>query len=120
MTVTEQGRQAVTHYYITRQYQDYTLLEVQLMTGRTHQIRVHMAYINHPVVGDPLYGGRMRIPANADDTFIGLLQQFNRQALHAQTISFYHPKTDQELTFEAPIPEDFNILLNAMDRHYGY
>lgn len=120
MAVTGQGRQAITHYMINRQYQDYTLLDVSLMTGRTHQIRVHMAHINHPVVGDQLYNGRMRIPVHASDELRTQIQQFKRQALHACSITFYHPQTDEELTFEAPLPDDFKLLLNTLDEHYEY
>ncbi len=118
MSVQEQGRQAITHYSVKKQYQDFTLLDVNLMTGRTHQIRVHLAYIHHPVVGDPLYGGRMRLPAHATEELRTLLQDFKRQALHARTLSFYHPKTENELTFKAPIPDDFKLLLNTLDEHY--
>ncbi|MCW8443933.1 23S rRNA pseudouridine(1911/1915/1917) synthase RluD [Fluoribacter gormanii] len=118
MAVQEQGRQAITHYSVKKQYQDFTLLDVNLMTGRTHQIRVHLAYIHHPVVGDPLYGGRMRFPAHASEQLRTLLQNFKRQALHATTLSFYHPKTENELTFKAPMPDDFNLLLNTLDAHY--
>jgi 23S rRNA pseudouridine1911/1915/1917 synthase len=120
MAVTGQGRQAITHYMVNTQYQDYTLLDVSLMTGRTHQIRVHMAHINHPVVGDQLYNGRMRIPVHASDELRAQIQQFKRQALHACSITFYHPKTDEELTFEAPLPDDFELLLNTLDEHYEY
>ncbi|MGM9453677.1 23S rRNA pseudouridine(1911/1915/1917) synthase RluD [Legionella bozemanae] len=118
MAVQEQGRQAITHYSVKKQYQDFTLLDVKLMTGRTHQIRVHLAHIHHPVVGDPLYGGRMRFPAQATEKLRALLQNFRRQALHACTLSFYHPKTENELTFKAPIPDDFKLLLNTLDEHY--
>lgn len=120
MTVTGQGRQAITHYTVNRQYQDYTLLDVSLMTGRTHQIRVHMAHINHPVVGDQLYNGRMKIPVNASDELKTLIQQFKRQALHACSITFYHPQTNEELTFTAPLPDDFKLLLKTLDEHYEY
>ncbi|WP_454785820.1 23S rRNA pseudouridine(1911/1915/1917) synthase RluD [Legionella sp. WA2024007413] len=118
MAVQEQGRQAITHYSVKKQYQDFTLLDVNLMTGRTHQIRVHLAYIHHPVVGDPLYGGRMRFPTHATEELRTLLQDFKRQALHAATLSFYHPKTENELTFKAPLPDDFTLLLNTLDAHY--
>lgn len=118
MTVLENGRQAITHYSIKRQYQDFTLLDVKLMTGRTHQIRVHLAHINHAVVGDPLYGGRIRFPAQASEELKTLIQNFNRQALHACTLSFLHPKTEEVLSFTAPLPDDFNHLLNTLDKHY--
>lgn len=118
MAVVKQGRQAITHYRVRKHYQDYTLLDVTLMTGRTHQIRVHLAYINHSVVGDPLYGGRIKFPAHASEQMINQLQQFNRQALHACTLSFYHPKTEKELTFTAPLPDDLETLLNTLDKHY--
>lgn len=117
MTVLEQGRQAVTHYSIKKRYNEFTLLDVNLMTGRTHQIRVHMAYIKHPVVGDPLYGGRMKYPPHANQDLITLFQQFKRQALHAHSLTFFHPKTGKELTFIAPMPDDFKILLDTLDQH---
>lgn len=120
MAVSGQGRQAITHYSINQQYQEFTLLDVSLMTGRTHQIRVHMAHIHHPVVGDQLYSGRMRFPAHASDEFRTVLQQFKRQALHARFISFIHPDTHEELSLEAPIPDDFQVLLDALDEHYEY
>lgn len=120
MTVQEQGRQAVTHYSVKKQYQDFTLLDVTLMTGRTHQIRVHLAHIHHPVVGDPLYGARMRFPAQATEELRTLFQNFKRQALHARMLSFYHPKTEHELTLIAPMPDDFTFLLNLLDEHYEH
>lgn len=119
MAVCAQGRQAITRYSIRKHYHDFTLLDVQLLTGRTHQIRVHMAYINHPVVGDPLYGGRMRFPMQATDELRLILSQFQRQALHASTLSFFHPETEELLTFEAPLPDDFQHLLNALDNHFA-
>lgn len=118
MAVMTQGRQAITHYSLKKQYQDFTLLDVSLMTGRTHQIRVHMTYINHPVVGDQLYSGRMRLPANACEELKVVLQQFKRQALHACSISFNHPRTLEQLSFKAALPDDFKFLLNVLDEHY--
>ncbi len=120
MSVTNEGRQAITHYTVKKQYHDFTLLDVRLMTGRTHQIRVHLDHIHHSVFGDQLYGGRMRFPLNATDELRTLLQQFKRQALHACSIAFYHPQTEQELTFTAPLPEDFKQLLETLDEHYDY
>ncbi|RUR19780.1 23S rRNA pseudouridine(1911/1915/1917) synthase RluD [Legionella sp. km535] len=120
MAVTGQGRQAITHYAIKKHYNDFTLLDVSLMTGRTHQIRVHLAHINHPVVGDQLYNGRIKFPLNANDQLRMQLQQFKRQALHACSITFRHPKTEEELTFKAPMPDDFKLLLETLDEHYEY
>lgn len=117
MAVLEQGREAVTHYTIKQKFQDFTLLDVHLMTGRTHQIRVHMAHINHPVVGDQLYGGRMKIPQQASNEFRTHLQQFKRQALHAYSLTFYHPINEKLLTLEAPIPDDFSLLLNVIEQY---
>lgn len=119
MAVLEQGRQAITHFSVKKHYQDFTLLEVELMTGRTHQIRVHLAHINHPVIGDPLYGGRMRFPSNASDELRTLIQNFKRQALHAYRLSFHHPKTEKDLSVTAPLPDDFQQLLNTLDEHYA-
>lgn len=118
MAVLQQGKQAITQYTIKKQYQDYTLLDVSLMTGRTHQIRVHLAHINHPIIGDPLYGGCTKIPVHATNELRTLLQQFKRQALHACTLSFHHPQTGKKLTCTAPIPDDFSFLLNTLDEHY--
>ncbi len=115
--VCAQGRQAITHYAIQKKYQHFTLLDVTLMTGRTHQIRVHMAHINHPVVGDPLYGGQARIPAGLQDELRQTVKQFKRQALHACTLSFTHPHSQENLTFKAPLPDDFQSLLTALDIH---
>lgn len=119
MAVCTHGRQAITRYSLKKQYHYYTLLEVQLLTGRTHQIRVHMDYIKHPVVGDPLYGGRMRYPGEADETLLQVLQQFKRQALHAMSLSLTHPHTHEPLHFEAVLPDDFQHLLTALDKHHG-
>jgi 23S rRNA pseudouridine1911/1915/1917 synthase len=118
MTVCDHGREAITHYSINKQYFDFTLLDIKLMTGRTHQIRVHLSYIKHPVVGDPLYGGRIRFPIQANQDLIDELQQFKRQALHAASIQFIHPTSNKELTFSAALPDDFMILLKTLDEHY--
>ena len=115
MAVTAQGREAITEFSVNQHYDHFTLLDVRLMTGRTHQIRVHMAHINHPVVGDPLYGGRARYPAGISDTLTQCLKQFKRQALHAKTLSFIHPDTQKRLTFSAPLPDDFEYLLSILD-----
>lgn len=117
MAVCMGGRQAITRYAVRKQYQYFTLLDVQLLTGRTHQIRVHMAHINHPVIGDPLYGGRMRYPAGASAELLVTLQQFKRQALHAISLSLLHPQTNELLTFAAPVPDDFQLLIDSLDNY---
>ncbi len=117
MAVCKQGRQAVTIYRLRKHYQTFTLVDVQLLTGRTHQIRVHMAHIKHPVVGDQLYGSRMRLPPQASEELKQALMNFQRQALHAIELSFIHPISEQLLTFEAPLPEDFRELLALLDQH---
>ena len=117
MAVCVHGREAITHYSLRKQYQYFTLLDVQLLTGRTHQIRVHMAHINHAVVGDQLYGGRMRYPAGASPELLETLRQFKRQALHAISLSLPHPTTNELLTFTAPIPDDFQLLIDSLDKY---
>jgi 23S rRNA pseudouridine1911/1915/1917 synthase len=92
----------------------HTLLRLRLETGRTHQIRVHMAHIRHPLVGDLTYGGRPRPPKQASDDFLQTLRNFNRQALHAAQLALHHPVSGDWMTFEAPRPADFEALLDAM------
>lgn len=116
MAVTEGGRHAVTHYRIEARYRSHTLLRVVLETGRTHQIRVHMAHIRHPIVGDPVYGGRMRTPPGAEPELVEALHAFRRQALHAARLTLAHPVTGEEMRFEAPMPADMRALVAALER----
>lgn len=118
MAVVANGKEAITQFSLRKQYHHATLLDVKLMTGRTHQIRVHMAHINHPVVGDPLYGGRTRVPGKMSDPLRQALQQFKRQALHASTLSLLHPHNETELTVSTPLPEDFERLLALLEQHH--
>lgn len=119
--VVEDGRVAITDYRIKKSYHDFSLLEVTLLTGRTHQIRVHMAHVKHPVLGDQLYGHpRLRVPAGASDALHQALQDLKRQALHAWKLSFIHPFTEKELTVEATLPDDFNTLLSLLNTHVGF
>lgn len=110
------GKEAVTTYHVKQHYTNAgaTLLNLKLMTGRTHQIRVHMAHINHPIIGDPLYGGRPRHPKQLDDEAKARFLGFKRQALHAEMLSFDHPTQKTRLTFEAPLPDDFQDLIDAL------
>jgi 23S rRNA pseudouridine1911/1915/1917 synthase len=114
MAVRRDGREAVTHFRIEERFRGLTLLRVQLETGRTHQIRVHLAHIGLPIVGDPVYGGRRRQVAGASEALESTLRRFRRQALHAQRLAFDHPLTGRHHTFEAPLPADFRQLLAAL------
>ena len=106
MAVIHSGRPSVTHYRVIEKYRLHTRLRLRLETGRTHQIRVHMAHISHVLVGDPVYGGRPRPPKNASDKLREGLQDFKRQALHAAMLSLYHPITGELMTWHADVPED--------------
>ncbi len=114
MTVREDGRPSVTHYRVLDRYRIYTHLHVELETGRTHQIRVHMQHLRHAIVGDPVYAGRSRIPAAADESFIHILKNFKRQALHAWRLSLNHPETGELIQWQAPLPEDMVNLIAGM------
>lgn len=117
MAVVPTGKEAITHYRIEERFIDYTLLRVRLETGRTHQIRVHMAQANHAIVGDPVYGGRLKLPRAANDELVAMLKTFKRQALHAETLTIIHPDTKEEMSWTADIPEDFRLLLQAIRVH---
>jgi 23S rRNA pseudouridine1911/1915/1917 synthase len=114
MAVREGGKPAVTHYRVKEKFRAYTYLRLKLESGRTHQIRVHMSHINHPLVGDALYGGRPRLPKHASENFIAALRGFKRQALHAAQLTLLHPISGEEMTFKAPIPDDFVTLLKEV------
>ena len=111
MAVTESGREAITHYRVAEKFRQHTLLRVQLETGRTHQIRVHMSHIKLPLVGDPDYGGRLRLPKGASAELVEALRGFRRQALHAARLELEHPATGELMAWEAPIPEDMQALI---------
>lgn len=114
MAVTFSGRPSVTHYRVMEKYRLHTRLRLRLETGRTHQIRVHMSHITHPLVGDPVYGGRPRPPKNASTELREMLRGFKRQALHATMLSLYHPISGELMTWHAEIPEDFVKLVEAL------
>lgn len=114
MSVQAYGKPAITHFQVVQKFPHHSLISVQLETGRTHQIRVHLAHIHHPLLGDPLYGGRERIPAGITSRLAGLLRDFKRQALHAHKLTFVHPASKQSCSFEAKIPHDFEQLFDAL------
>ena len=109
------GKPAITHYRVTKRYGHHTRIAVSLETGRTHQIRVHMAHKHYPLVGDPTYGGRPRIPKGASDELITALRGFPRQALHARALGLFHPETGEEMHFECPLPDDLQGLLDVLE-----
>jgi 23S rRNA pseudouridine1911/1915/1917 synthase len=115
MAVVADGKPAVTHYRIAHRFKHYTQLQVNLETGRTHQIRVHMAHRKWPLIGDPIYAGRQRVPAGASEALITALRNFPRQALHAQALEFEHPATGDWVEFETELPDDLVELLEVLD-----
>ncbi|ABM00808.1 23S rRNA pseudouridine(1911/1915/1917) synthase RluD [Shewanella amazonensis] len=114
MAVHHSGRPSVTHYRVAEKFRAHTRLRLRLETGRTHQIRVHMAHIGHVLVGDPVYGGRPKPPKNASPEFFEVLKNFTRQALHAVRLELAHPVTMEIMSFNAPIPEDMVLLTKAL------
>ncbi len=114
MAVIEGGKPAISHYRVLERFRSHTHTRVKLETGRTHQIRVHMSHIGYPLVGDPAYGGRFRIPPAANPTLIQALKEFPRQALHARFLELDHPATGERMKWEAPLPDDFVWLLTLL------
>lgn len=113
MAVRESGKPAVTHFRVIEKFRAHTHVRLKLETGRTHQIRVHMAHIKHPLVGDPTYGGRWRLPKGASEDFANTLRSFKRQALHAAQLSLYHPDTQEWMSWKSPLPQDMVELIAA-------
>ena len=114
MTVREGGREAVTHYRVIRRFRAHTHVRVQLETGRTHQIRVHLAHAGFPIVGDRVYGGRLTLPKGASETLRQALRDFPRQALHASRLQFDHPVTGKPIECLSPLPADMRGLLDVL------
>ena len=113
-TVREEGREAVTHYRLMERFERYSVIRVKLETGRTHQIRVHMAHLHYPLVGDPLYSGSFQMPAKCSQNLEIQLRNFKRQALHATKLGLVHPVTQETMQWEQPIPEDMRLLIAAL------
>lgn len=114
MAVIETGKVAISHYRVLERFRAHTHTRVKLETGRTHQIRVHMTHIGHPLVGDSTYGGRFRIPPGASPTLVESLRDFPRQALHARFLELDHPATGVRMKWESPLPDDFTWLLSLL------
>jgi 23S rRNA pseudouridine1911/1915/1917 synthase len=114
MAVVPGGRPAVTHYRVQERYRTHALLAVRLETGRTHQIRVHLAHVHFPILGDPVYGGRLRLPPGASPALALALRGFHRQALHAERLALLHPASGETLGWEAPMPADMQALVDLL------
>jgi 23S rRNA pseudouridine1911/1915/1917 synthase len=114
MAVRESGRPAITHYRVLERYRAHTYLSVKLETGRTHQIRLHLSHLKYPIVGDPVYGGRLNMPRGATPALAEVLRRFKRQALHAANLGFEHPRTQKEMLFRSEPPGDFQELLKVL------
>ncbi len=116
MAIVQSGKTAVTHYRVNTKYKNFTLLDLKLETGRTHQIRVHMQSIDHPIVGDQVYGRRLHIPKGSSDPLAEILRHFHRQALHAIKLSLTHPTTKETMEWQAPLPQDFQNILAELNK----
>lgn len=114
MSIRSDGRDAVTHYRVIKRYRAHTHVRLQLETGRTHQIRVHLSHANYPLVGDGVYGKRLFIPKGATPALSDMLRGFHRQALHAARLEFEHPITHKPVVCEAPLPADMQQLLKVL------
>jgi len=114
MAVVSGGREAISRYRVLERFRHHSYIKVNLETGRTHQIRVHMAHLHHPLVGDAVYGGRLRLPAACGTALQETLRRFKRQALHAGGLGLVHPVSGEALHWEAPLPEDMHHLLEAL------
>lgn len=114
MAVIDGGKPAVTHYRVLERFRSHTHVRVKLETGRTHQIRVHMTHVGYPLVGDPLYAGRFRIPPAASPTLVQTLKEFPRQALHARFLELSHPITGQRMKWQSALPDDMVWMLSLL------
>jgi 23S rRNA pseudouridine1911/1915/1917 synthase len=119
MAVREDGREAVTHYRVIHRFRGHTHVQLKLESGRTHQIRVHMAHIHYPIIGDRVYGGRLSLPKGASAQLAQALREFKRQALHAARLSFAHPVTGKPIEQQAAAPEDMQALLRVLREDQG-
>lgn len=115
MAVHPRGKSAVSHYRVSAKYRAHTLVRVVLESGRTHQIRVHLTHIGYPIFGDPTYGGRLRMPPDASDSFTRVLRSFRRQALHAFKLGLVHPASGEAMEWEVPLPTDMQELIHVLE-----
>lgn len=120
MAVIPDGRRAITHYRVAEKFLDHTHLKLRLETGRTHQIRVHMSHLKFPIIGDPLYSGRYRVPTRITPELKEKLSGFKRQALHASLLGLKHPATDEYVEWRAPMPSDMQALRDELVANREY
>ena len=112
--VSESGKEALTHYRVIDRFAHHTHVKVILETGRTHQIRVHLSYIGYSLIGDPMYGGKIRFPKKSDEALKDALKGFKRQALHAKKLTLTHPISGETMSWKAPLPDDMLALLGVL------
>jgi len=115
MSVTPQGKTAITHFRVKRKYRHHCLVQASLESGRTHQIRVHLSWRGFPIIGDRLYGQRNRLPPGASEPFKHCLQTFGRQALHAEKLTLIHPRNNSEASWRSELPEDMKTLMAQLE-----
>jgi len=113
--IRNNGKEAITHYRVIDRFANHTHVKAILETGRTHQIRVHLAYIGHPLIGDPLYGGRVRFPKNASTELKDALRSFDRRALHSKKLTLIHPETGKSMSWKVELPSDMKALINSLN-----
>lgn len=114
--VVEDGKNALTHYRVIERFAHHTHVKAILETGRTHQIRVHLSFIGHPLIADPMYGGKIRFPKKADEQLKNVLKNFNRQALHAKKLTLTHPTSGELMSWKVPLPQDMQGLLQILNK----
>jgi 23S rRNA pseudouridine1911/1915/1917 synthase len=113
-TISANGKEAISHYRVIDRFKSHTHVKVVLETGRTHQIRVHLSHIGHPLIGDPMYGGRVRFPKKANTKLKQTLSHFDRHALHSKKLTLDHPTTGESMTWKANLPDDMQALLSSL------
>jgi 23S rRNA pseudouridine1911/1915/1917 synthase len=116
MAINATGKHAVTHYRVQQRFRNHTHIRCNLETGRTHQIRVHMAHVRHPLIGDPVYGGRLKLPKGATPKLLETLHNFKRQALHAGSLGFIHPDTEEFVSWKVDMPADMQNLIKVLEQ----
>jgi 23S rRNA pseudouridine1911/1915/1917 synthase len=117
MAVTNSGKPSITHFRVEQRFQAHTHIRCNLETGRTHQIRVHMAHIRHPLLGDSVYGGRFKFPKGVSEQCRDAIKDFNRQALHAGLLGFLHPRTGEEVSWRVDMPDDMQNMLTILAKN---